>query len=183
MSQPSEVSDIYPSSIYEGEPCLYFSEDTQLFTPEPSGSQQTLHSASDSVFVRPQPPPSIPDTLQRVGPTKTKGYVLYTEMSRDAFIEWWLKTDFGRQKRINWDGRHQAGCWKHFEQVADGKTGKPNVMSIQCNKILDHPANSHFGTSTMNRHIKGVNCRKSLTKRPNIKHLMENAVRIDLSDK
>lgn len=76
MSLPSEVSDIYSSSIYEGEPCLYFSEDTQLFTPGSSESEQTLHSASDSVFVRPQPPPSIPDTLQRVGPTKTKGYVL-----------------------------------------------------------------------------------------------------------
>ncbi|EED15864.1 hypothetical protein TSTA_009820 [Talaromyces stipitatus ATCC 10500] len=27
----------------------------------------------------------------------------------------------------------------------------------------------------MNKHIKGVNCRKSLTKRPNIKQLLENA--------
>jgi hypothetical protein len=177
MSQLSEFSDLY-SSIYEEDQCLHLPNDAQLFTPESSGSQQAAASVSNSVFVRPQPLPPIPDILQRVGPTKTKGYILYTDMSKEAFVEWWLQTDFGKKKRIHWDGRHQAECWQHFEQIADGKTGRPGVMCKQCSKVLDHPANGHTGTSSMNKHIKGVNCRKSLTKRPNIKQLIENAVRI-----
>lgn len=175
------------SSTYGEDQCHHVPNGTQLFTPgESSGSQvtgqQTIISESDSVFVRPQIPLPIPDTLQHVGPTKTKGYILYTDMSKAAFVEWWLQTDFGKKKQIHWDGRHQANCWQHFQQVADGKTGRPGVMCKQCGKILDYPANGHTGTSSMNKHSKGVNCRKSLTTRPNIKQLMENAVCLNSPD-
>lgn len=180
MSQVSQFSDIYSSSAYEVDTTdnlqFPFSEDGQLYTPDPLGSQQTLSSVPDPDFLRPPPPPPIPDTLQLVGPDRTKGYILYSNMSKDDFVTWWLRTDFGKGRRNHWDSIHQSDCWKHFEQVADKKTGKPAVMCNQCGKILDHPANGRTGTSSMNKHIRGVNCRRAASKKPNIKHLMANAV-------
>lgn len=96
-------------------------------------------------------------------------------MERDAFVSWWLQTDYGMKKRINWDTRHQSACWKQIDQVADAKTGKPAVMCNQCIAVLDHPANCRHGTSSMNKHIKGVNCRK-VARKPNIKQALDHAV-------
>lgn len=79
------------------------------------------------------------------------------------------------EKRINWDTKHQSDCWKQFDQVADAKTGKPAVMCNQCIAALDHPVNCLHGTSSMNKHIKGVNCRKAARK-PNIKQALDHVV-------
>jgi hypothetical protein len=176
------LSNIPSSSIYEGDTSdpfhFCFPDESHLSIPEPSGSQTASVTGLD--LPRPQlkqPPPPIPDILQRVGPDRYKAYVLYPHdaMPRDAFVTWWLKTDYGMEKRINWDTNHQSECWKQFEQVADAKTGKPAVMCKQCVAVLEHPATCRHGTSSMNKHIKGVNCRKA-TKRPNIKQALENAV-------
>jgi hypothetical protein len=172
MSQASQFSEVYLSSIYEGDPI----DNLQFCFPNASESRQTLNSIPDSDFLRPPSPPLIPDTLTRVGPDRAKSFVLYSDMTKDAFVTWWLRTDYGNKKRCHWDGRHQADCWQSFEQVADARTGKPGVMCKSCNKILDHPANGHFGTSSMNKHIKGVNCRRAATRRPNIKQILEHAV-------
>lgn len=177
---PQPFSDFTSSSIYEGEildplPFL-FPDESHLYTSDASGSQTA--SVTDIDFLRPQQLPLIPDCLTRVGPDKHKRYVLYSnsEMERDTFVDWWLKIDYGMKKRINWDTRHQSDCWKQFEQVADTKTGKPAVMCKHCGAILEHPASCRHGTSSMNKHLKGVLCRKSMAKKPNIKQLMENAV-------
>jgi hypothetical protein len=98
-------------------------------------------------------------------------------MSKDEFVAWWLLTDFGKKKRVHWDSRHQANYWKQFEQVTHGKTGKPGVICVKCNAVLDHPSNGHYGTSSMNKYIKGVNCQRSASKKPNIKQLMQHIVR------
>lgn len=180
MSQISQFSDIYPSSVYEGDPIdnhqLYFPNKTQICTPEPSRSQQTLDSVSNSGFLTPIPPPPIPNTLTRVGPGRSTSFVLYSDMSNDAFVTWWLDTEFGKKKRLNWKATRRASCWDQFEQVADAKTGKPGAMCCQCHKVLDHPANGRYGTTALHRHLAGPTCRNSTTQKANIKGLLTSAV-------
>ncbi|QRD84329.1 hypothetical protein F9C07_2072275, partial [Aspergillus flavus] len=52
-----------------------------------------------------------------------------------------------------------------------------------CSSILDYLVNSRYGTSSINKHIKDINCRKSTIKRPNIKQLLEKVVYLLLSIK
>lgn len=155
-----------------------FPTSSQVYTPESLRSRDAIVVNSDSSQT-PLSPPPIPKVLQRVGPDQNKGYVLYThkynEMAWGAFVAWWLQTDYGIKKRIHWNTRHQADCWKQFDQVADAKSGKPTVMCNKCIAILDHPANCHHGTSSMNKHMKGVNCHKA-ARRPNIKQALNHAV-------
>jgi hypothetical protein len=91
MSQLSQFSDIYPSSIYDGDPVnladnLLCFPTEQFPTPELSGSQQTLESASNSGSLTPIPLPLIPSSLQRVGPGRSLAFVLYSDMSKDDFV-------------------------------------------------------------------------------------------------
>ncbi|KAB8227108.1 uncharacterized protein BDW43DRAFT_317149 [Aspergillus alliaceus] len=115
QSQISQFSDNYPSSIYKDTPLdnypLFLSDDPQPFIPDASYSQQTPASTPDTEFTRPPVPPSIPSTLERVGPEKQKTYLLWTEMVNDEFVAWWLKTEFGsRMKRNIYENKHQAEC-------------------------------------------------------------------------
>lgn len=182
MSQIPQFSDIYPSSIYDGDPAnpvdpLLCFPNEQFPTPEISESQQTFDTASNSGFLTPIPPPSIPSSLQRVGPGRSIAFILYSDMSKDDFVAWWLETEFGKtRKRLNWNGNRTATCWEQFDQVADAKTGKPGAMCRQCHKVLDHPANGRYGTTALHRHLAGPTCRKSSTQKGNIKGLLANAV-------
>jgi hypothetical protein len=97
-------------------------------------------------------------------------------MSKDDFVDWWLNTDFGKKKRLNWNSNRKATCWERFDQVADAKTGKPGAMCRQCQKVLDHPANGRYGTTALHRHLAGPTCRKSTSQKANIKGLLANAV-------
>jgi hypothetical protein len=185
-SQMSQASDAYPSSILDAESlrsldCIHFdlTQDFRFHTPDPSSSRQALPSASDSDFTRLallEPPPLIPEDLRRVGPDRTKAYVLYSDMTRDKFVSWWLETGYGKGKRINWEAKRNAKCWEQFDQVAHRVTGKPGVICNQCNAILDHPATRHSGTSSLNKHMNGPGCRKSLGKQTNILRALQQAV-------
>lgn len=166
MPQMSQLSDAYASSTYE----LDLPDDPSLPAPEDSTtdlsySQQTLASAPCSSPSRPLQPPPFPNILQRAGSDQRKRFVLYFHMSKDQFVAWWLTTDFGKQKRIYWDGRHSSQCWEYFDQVADMTTGEPKVMCNRCAAILDHPQNSRHGTSTMNKYTSGIRCRRSASKK------------------
>lgn len=96
-----------------------------------------------------------PPHLERVGPTrKEQPFILWTEEMNDDFCEWWLETDFGaRRKRNIFENKRTTECWKHFHQVAAISDGTPKVMCKTCNHILNHPTNSHCGTSLMNKHF------------------------------
>lgn len=156
MSQLSLFSDAYPSSLYEGDTIdgLSFPND-QFHNPVLSGSQQTSDSVSNPGFLTPIPPPSVPPSLERVGPGRSIEFVLYSDMSKDEFVAWWLETEFGRKKRLHWSGNRTAACWQHFDQVSNAKTGKPGAKCRQCHKVLDHPANGRYGTTALHRHLAG----------------------------
>ncbi|KAJ6126163.1 hypothetical protein N7471_010656 [Penicillium samsonianum] len=101
----SQFSDAGPSSRYESDADnLSFprSDDAYLFTPESPSSQQTTVSVQDSSFLRPPPPPSIPQSLGRVGPNRTKNFILYSVMNKADFMDWCF-----RQWRQLRETRHQ----------------------------------------------------------------------------
>lgn len=79
-TMPRHFSNL-PSSACEGDTSdpFYscFPNNSQLYTPEPSGSQEALVANSDFSQTLLSPPP-IPNFLQHVGPDRHKGYVLYT---------------------------------------------------------------------------------------------------------
>ncbi|KAK9847191.1 hypothetical protein MYU51_020359 [Penicillium brevicompactum] len=176
MSQLSLFSDAYPSSLYEGDTIdgLSFPND-QFHTPDLSGSQQISESVSNPGFLTPIPLLSVPPSLERVSPGRSIEFVLYSDMSKDEFVAWWLETEFGRKKRLHWSGKRTAACWQHFDQVANAKTGKPGAKCRQCHKVLDHPANGRYGTTALHRRLAGPTCRKSTSQETNIKGLLINA--------
>ncbi|KAJ5681614.1 uncharacterized protein N7477_001554, partial [Penicillium maclennaniae] len=135
MSQISQFSDIYSSSIYDGDP-------------------HTLESALNPDFLTPITPPLIPASLQRVGPSRSLAYILYSEMSKDDF--------------------------EQFNQVANAKTGKLGVKCRQCQKVLNHPASGRYGTIALNRHLASLTCRKSTSQKANIKGLLINISSVTL---
>lgn len=168
----SQSSDIFLPSAYDAPPSDFLeyvadSTPAQLFSPVTSGSQQTLYE-----------PPNASECLKRVCPDRIRTYILYSSEMSDEFVNWWLQTDYGRKKRMTWDGK-RAECWEHFDQVALDKSGKPGVMCQQCQKVLDHPGWAHSGTTSMNKHYNGVTCRKAASakgQKPNIKLALEHAV-------
>lgn len=172
----SQLSDPFCSSVYGGPPSDYLeyiadNPPIQLYSPVPSGSQQALDVLPES--------PKAPDCLPRICPDRIRTYLPYSQEMGDEFVRWWLQTDFGKKKRIAWDTKRDAQCWKNFDQVALEKNGKPGVMCQQCRKVLDHPMLAHTGTSSMNKHYNGFNCRKAMKtagQKPNIKLAMEHAV-------
>lgn len=181
QSQLSQFSDNYPSSIFGDTPPdnLPFlpSDSAQSFNPDALYGQ-TPTSTPDFNFSRQLLVPHPPDTLQRVGPPKKKNFVLWTEMVNDEFVTWWLKTEFGsRMNRNIFESKRQAECWRHFHQVAAIQDGAPKVMCKTCDHTLNHPADGHRGTSSMNKHYsQGVNCRKITPKSKDIRRLIQNGV-------
>jgi hypothetical protein len=157
QSQQSQFSD----SFYDPE--LLQSDDTRHFF----SSQHTVSSTPDSEFVLPPPRPRVPSTLAHVGPSFQKNWILYTNMSENDFVRWWLETEFGSKKEfqdtIHWDGKKTSSLWQHFDQVADKKTGRPKIMCKRCLAVLVHPSYRRAGNSPMKTHLKGGSCLKSNT--------------------
>jgi hypothetical protein len=171
----SQFSDTF-SSDQGGPPsdCLEYVVDdgpSQLNSPIPSGGHDTCPPSSESR--------AAPDHLPRMCPDRVRSFIVYAPEMSNEFVTWWHRTDFGKKKPISWDAKRAAPCWNHFDQVALEKDGKPGVMCHHCRKVLDHPGWAHSGTSSMNKHYNGINCRKAASaggKKPNIKLALEHAV-------
>ncbi|KAJ6126273.1 hypothetical protein N7471_010766 [Penicillium samsonianum] len=91
------------------------------------------------------------------------------------FVKWWLQTDFGKKKRLNWEVSRRADCWTGFQQVAHTKDGKPGVMCNRCRTVLTHSATSNTGNSSMQSHLEGPRCRQRITKKGNIQQPLSDA--------
>lgn len=184
MSRFSQFSDAGPSSQYESDlpdNLPYLQSDDQLFTPNISYSQPTITSTLGSEFLSPL---SVPPSLQRLGPDQKKLWVLYSEMTKDEFILWWLQTQYASQpdrKRIRWDSKHSSDNWKNFDQVAHHATGEPMVMCRRCGKTLPHPQQTANGTNSMRRHFAAGKCRQAgndVSRQRSIQQSIDHAVRI-----
>lgn len=141
------------------------SDDLPTFPSEPTASQQTVTSNTDLSFTQPI---SIPPSLQRVGPDRRKTWILFDNMSKKEFLEWWFETQSGasqsqqsKGKKIQWDGvGYHSKAWAKFDQVAHYITGEPKAMCKQCGRIIDHPNRSSNGTSALWRHLKADKCQQ-----------------------
>lgn len=178
MSQFSEsiCSSAYSTREPPSDFREYLADDASLQLQSPVPSTEARPAALPTS----EPPPA-PSCLTRICPDRIRVYILYTSKMQNEFVNWWLQTGFGSKKSIAWDTQRSAECWQHFDQVALEKDGKPGVMCQQCRAVLDHPGWAHYGTSSMNKHYNGANCRKiAAGKKPNIKLALEHAVCICL---
>lgn len=186
MSQ-SQHSD-FSSSRYDSDLDLsYFAPSNPEFSVPYLPSSQPMFDTFDPEFLRPPPPPVIPSCLRRIGPDRTKAYVLYDIMFHTNWVDWWLETDFGKKSKIRWDSNHQAVTWSHYDQVAHGSDGAPKIMCKRCGQILEHPytlrqgTTQRQGTSTMAKHLKTTTCvRFDKARRSNITNFMKKTVSLVL---
>lgn len=108
-----------------------------------------------------------PPSLKR---TAGKTYVIYDNMSKDEFMNWWVNTQASVDTPSTfWDGKGQrADVWNEFDQVSHFTTGQPMVMCRHCSAIFGHPnyiATSKEGkigkpgTNSLRRHLQGKSCK------------------------
>lgn len=182
----SQITDIYgyASPSLEGLPL----DVLQYLTPDDTLSQRESQSqlASESQFdsvpdlldnqVQSRTGPWAPDTLTRIKPDSINEYIIFTTNLSAEFVKWWLQTDFGKKKRLNWEASRRADCWTGFQQVAHAKDRKPGVICNQCRTVLTHPATNHTGNSSMQKHLDGPRCQQRIAKKGNIQQLLSDAV-------
>lgn len=148
LSQPNDSNLIYTSKSFAGR--------SSIVTPKdrPRGS---------------------PAKLRRLAPDR-RDWVLYDTAQENEFLSWWLETDYGQQLTKNgkynfrWSVESRSSkVWKHFDQVAELRSGRPKVVCRSCLTPLNHPHHPHHkshGTSTMGKHLKSNSCRRSMEKVP-----------------
>lgn len=166
------------------------------FLDFPSQAGRTTTSFSDYSLppIRHRDTVRAPESLRRVGKHLQKHWILFNdnltdpdmESSRNSFVEWWLKTEFGEkedlQKSIQWQSKQKTSdVWGCFDQVAHEKTGEPKVMCRRCQAVLVHPSHRRAGTSPMKIHMKSIICAKpSGSKKQGIDQLLQNMVCLSL---
>jgi hypothetical protein len=101
--------------------------------------------------------------------------------ARREFTEWWITTEYGRdkeiQKAVQWDSeRKKAVSWPSFHQVAHAKTGEPKVMCKACHAVVIHPGYRRAGTSPMKTHLKSGICVKPRTLNQDVSQQLRNQV-------
>lgn len=160
MSSFSQFSDAGPSSLAGNE--LYEDSFTHLDPPsitEIPDSQRSLVSTQITDFL--SPPSSAPQSLQRGGPPKQKVWVIWTEMNKTEFIQWWMETQpYDTQKKMHWDAKRTSDVWQDFDQVAHHTTGEPRVLCRNCGRTLPHPNVTQNGTSALKRHLSTGACKR-----------------------
>lgn len=147
MSQDTDLA----SSSFHG------SYGLDLFPSDLESSQQTIESTPASELL----PPMISSSLERFG----NDWIVYSEMSKEDFIFWWLQTIHGNELRERnksfWDrSRSHSEAWNSFKQVAHTVTGDPKIVCQKCGQLLDHPSRKLNGTTPMARHLRGEKCQR-----------------------
>jgi hypothetical protein len=164
----SQLSDPYLSSLHSD------GLDRSSVLPD-----DTLSDLPNS----PQAEQLIPSSLERLN-DQTKSWVLYSNMTKEDFVNWWLTTQFGSKsdtKQMNWARKgYSSEVWAHFDQVADPSTGKPKAICKRCKRVYDHPNHTANGTTGLRRHLQKGSC-KPTAKQVSIQQLIQQAVSWDES--
>ncbi|KAJ5642601.1 hypothetical protein N7490_006601 [Penicillium lividum] len=147
MSQDTDLA----SSSFHG------SYGLDLFPSDLESSQQTIESTPASKLLHPM----ISSSLERFG----NDWIVYSEISKEDFIFWWLQTIHGNELRERnksfWDrSRSHSEAWNSFKQVAHTVTGDPKIVCQKCGQLLDHPSRKLNGTTPMARHLRGEKCQR-----------------------
>ncbi|KAJ5337522.1 uncharacterized protein N7506_005544 [Penicillium brevicompactum] len=107
----SQLSDIYPSSHFNSSDGVSYNA-LHFLLPEDSLSQRESQSQSQSQYqsesqfgsvpdlLSPQShiTPLAPDTLTRIKPDRIIEFIICTPEMTKEFVDWWLKTGYGREK-------------------------------------------------------------------------------------
>ncbi|KAJ5264650.1 hypothetical protein N7505_007443 [Penicillium chrysogenum] len=111
--------------------------------------------------------------LTRFAPDR-RDWVLYDSDQENEFLSWWLETDYGQQLtkkgkyKFRWSVESLSSkVWKHFDQVAELRSGRPKVVCRSCLTPLNHQHHPHHkshGTSTMGKHLRSNSCCRSKEK-------------------
>lgn len=185
MSQFSQFSEASPSSTFSSDITDYTDYslglplNNQLVSPNLSCNQRIVTSTPDADFLGLT---AIPSSLERVGPGKQKGWVLFSAMNKTDFVAWWVLTQYAsvpeQRNKIRWDATHLSDAWKNFDQVAHYISGEPRVMCQRCGKTLPHPHHTSNGTNSMKRHFSGEKCQQAgaQSKQKNIQQSLFEAV-------
>lgn len=136
----------------------------QPLTPGQSISQRNLTSTPASIpdidLLTPIP---LPPTLERVGRDTQKVWVLYTEMNKTQFIEWWRHTAGAfpqpPRRKVNFEANYTSPVWDNFDQVAHYITGQPMALCRRCGKAIPHPSQAG-GLNSLKRHRDSKTCEK-----------------------
>ncbi|CAG8224680.1 unnamed protein product, partial [Penicillium nalgiovense] len=136
-------------------------------------SRSSPFTGPSSVVTLEDRPKSPSAKLTRFAPDR-RGWVLFDTAQENEFLSWWLETDYGQQLTKNgqykfrWSAESRSSkVWKHFDQVAELRSGRPKVVCRSCLTPLNHPHHPHHkshGTSTMGKHLKSNSCRRSMDK-------------------
>ncbi|KAI3095274.1 hypothetical protein CBS147333_9810 [Penicillium roqueforti] len=136
-------------------------------------SRPSPFTGPSSVVMLEDRPRSPTAKLTRFAPDR-RDWVLFDTAQENEFLSWWLETDYGQQLTKNgkykfrWSVESRSSkVWKHFDQVAELRSGRPKVVCRSCLTPLNHPHHPHHkshGTSTMGKHLKSNSCRRSVEK-------------------
>lgn len=133
-------------------------------------------------------------TLERAGIGALSSYVLYLMEDREAFVQWWISTNYGDEDRLggqkpyDWESKTTSAKWHDFRQVAHQDTGLPKVVCKICGSVLEHPKwlpkKVGNGTSTLGRHLKSDRHQRCLDRstqpkatQPGISHAFQELVK------
>jgi hypothetical protein len=65
------------------------------------------------------------------------------DISKDAFLSWWNKTEYGKEKdkhNFSWEAKNRSSrAWDHFIECAQIATGEPAVLCKACDKKYVYP--------------------------------------------
>jgi len=109
-------------------------------------------------------PLPIPSWLQRIGPFRSKAYILYDEMGDTEVLGWGIGTCSGNNRSIKWDSAHLSQARGGFPQVVHSSDGAPKIICKRCGQILQHPQSVRNGkgvrqgTATTGKHLQLPRC-------------------------
>lgn len=131
---------------------------------ESSPSESPLQS--DLVLTGQSPLP--PDNLCR---TKCNTIVLWDSERRDVFQSWYTTTPYyayvqspnsDPKYKSPWDNTsaRRSDLWKHFDEGAETRQGRPKVICKLCGQVMAHPSYQGGTTTNLFRHLKSDTCKK-----------------------
>ncbi|CAG8025758.1 unnamed protein product, partial [Penicillium nalgiovense] len=135
-------------------------------------SRSSPFTGSSRIVTMEGRPRSSSAKLTRFAPAR-RTWVLYETARENEFLSWWMDTDYGRQltkggkSKVRWSAESRSSeVWKHFDQVAELRCGRPKVICRSCLATLNHPHHKSHGTSAMGKHLKSNSCRRGKEKAP-----------------
>jgi hypothetical protein len=105
--------------------------------------------------------------LKKVG--RSKLYIEWSLETDDEFMIWWKSTQWFRSNNaqkdnkvtIRWIAPRASIYWRNYLQVAQVSSGRPGILCITCETLLEHPHTKSTGTKSLKNHSLSNKCRRT----------------------